>query len=84
MKRFLLCCSLLLSSIAYADVAPEEPAEEPSEEPTSEPTDDNEDSSEDDDEKSEDTGCSTISPLDISAMLLPVLCLGAAVILRKE
>ena len=76
MKLFLFCGSILFSSIASADIAPEEPA--------SEPANERDDSGESDDEKSDDTGCSSVSHNDISVLFLPVLCLGAAIMLRKE
>ena len=77
MYTFLLM--LFSMTVARADVAPEEPAQEPTEEPSSEDT--NEEDSDKDDDSS---GCNSIRPVDLSAMILPIAILGGAIVLRRE
>ena len=70
---------LLLMSAANADVAPEDPSQEPAQEPASEDT-----SGDDSDKDDDSSGCSSVRPMDVSAMLLPIAILGGAIVLRRE
>ena len=78
MKPFFLCITFLFSTLAHADLAPLEPTEEPSEESSEEEIDSGEA------EKEETSGCNSVSPIHAGTLLLPVLCLGGAILLRKE
>ena len=75
MKYFLLLLVFGFSSIAQADLAPEPGDEEPQEE--QEETDSGE-------SDKEEAGCSTVSSGNLTVALLPMLCLGAALMLRRE
>ena len=81
MKYFVFCLPFLVSSIAYADVAPEpEDAPEPS-------TENPDDSASDDSEKEEseeDAGCSTVSSSYFAGTMLPVILLGGVLVLRNR
>jgi hypothetical protein len=74
MKYFLCFLALGFSSLAQADLAPEPGDENPQEQEET-------DSGESDKEES---GCSTVSSGYLAGSLLPILCLGGALILRKE
>ncbi len=76
MKYFLCFLAFGFSSIASADVAPEEPSDETQQEEQEET-----DSGEVDKGES---GCSTVSSGYLAGSLLPILCLGVALISRKE
>ena len=78
MKYFLCFVVFGFSSIAGADIAPE-----PGDETTEEEQEDQEEADSGESDK-EESGCSTVPSGYLAGSLLPFLCLGGALMLRRE
>ena len=76
--------TLLFTTPALADIAPEEPAEEPSSEASSEETEDDSDAEEEEDIDEDSKGCNSVRVVDLGAVTFPSLCLGALALFRRE